>query len=153
MTLSASLTSIIYPSRGFHFEYSTDASQLSGVRPDCSLFLLHVLPPDVFVDKYELQERGLDFNLYGESDLERPLIAMDDTGSTLEIRVPASMTANVPLHARYPLPSNSTHSSVRVPFPQAYWACPGTSKRIEMHCQQNLMVFKQDTQEMILSSI
>lgn len=64
------------------------------------------------------------FNLNGESNLEHPLIATDPAGSTLEVRMPPSMSVDIPLHARYPLPSTSLHSVVRIPEPQAFWACP-----------------------------
>ncbi|KAF8589998.1 hypothetical protein K439DRAFT_1612288 [Ramaria rubella] len=122
-----SLTSSLRPSRGFHFEFSTNLS-LIPPRAECDLYLLHVLPADIFVDKYELKEHGLRFNLHGESNLELPLTAVGPEGSTLEVHVPPSMRVDVPLHARYPLSSTSSYSIVRVPQSQAYWACPGSTQ-------------------------
>ncbi|KAF8484393.1 hypothetical protein JB92DRAFT_3028849 [Gautieria morchelliformis] len=44
------------------------------------------------------------------------------------VKVPPSMSVNLPLHARYPLPNASRHSTVRVPEPEAFWVCPTPTK-------------------------
>lgn len=88
-----------------------------------------MFPADVLVDKYELTEHGLVFNLHGESNLELPRAAVEPAGLTLEVRVPPSRSVKIPLHARYPYPSAiSRHSIVRIPEPQAFWACPSPSE-------------------------
>src|SRR5215469_10764819 len=97
-------------------------------RPGCDAYLLYLLPPDVFVDKFELQQQKLSFSLYGHADLELPLSAVDDAPSVLEIKLPRSQlgetTVDIPLHARYPRPSTSPFSTVQIPEPEAFWVCP-----------------------------
>lgn len=101
-------------------------------RPGCDVYLLLVLPPDVFLDKYELNERGIIYTLHGDSDLELPLAAADSAGSTLEVRVPPSLSVDIPLHTRYPLPNTLPYSRVRVSEPQGFWACPIPSMAIQI---------------------
>ena len=110
----ASLSSSI-STQGFHFTVSTTVSVASW--PDagpCSLHVLHDLDPHVYADQYELAQRpGYSSSLWGTSDLERPVSAVDQTGSILLLSAepspfipghPANATLEVPLHARYGKP-------------------------------------------------
>ena len=98
--------------QGFHFSLATTVhvgpqQDLAG----CSLHIVHDLGPDVYADQYELAQRP-DYNatLWGTSDLERPVSAVDPRGSVLLLTIDpsrlarqqdANVTLEVPLHARY----------------------------------------------------
>lgn len=88
---------------------------------DCDLYALLELGPDVFVDPYELEQQHW---LWGTNDLELPVAAVDPRGSVLLLNLTrhAPSSLSVPLHARYPLPSEAKHI-VRVPQPSFFWAC------------------------------
>jgi len=132
--LSSSLTT----RHGFHTTYSThiianDPADLAR----CTCHLLHILPPRVFVDPYELANYR-DFytiKLSGNLNLELPVTAVDSKGSALLLNVLLPMTGmqnvtvDVPLHLRYGEPVQLDawdDGSVKVPLPTGFWVCPSS---------------------------
>ncbi|CCM05331.1 uncharacterized protein FIBRA_07545 [Fibroporia radiculosa] len=131
---AASLSSSL-SAQGFHFTYSTrvHVEDVSAVA-NCSLHIVHVLPPDVYADQYELALRpGYASSLRGTSDLERPVAAVDKNGSVLLIDVEIvedtryEYTVDIPLHARYGHPAEESgrpYHTIILPPPLGFWACP-----------------------------
>jgi len=129
--LSSSLTT----RHGFHTTYSThiivnNPADLAR----CTCHLLHILPPRVFVDPYELANYR-DFytiKLSGYSNLELPVTAVDPKGSALLLNIllpktgMQNMTVDVPLHLRYGKPVQVDDGSVKVPLPTGFWTCPSS---------------------------
>jgi len=87
-------TTRISPSQGFHFIISdliTPNEVQSPVRDgNCTFYILHGLPSDVFIDPYELNQRIQDrimpsfVGIWGETDLELPVATVDpDRGSSI----------------------------------------------------------------------
>ncbi|KAI0332044.1 hypothetical protein GY45DRAFT_1247428 [Cubamyces sp. BRFM 1775] len=119
-SLSSSISS-----QGFHFTVSTTVSIPDTL--DISHHKLHVvydLDPHVYADLYELAQRpGYSSILWGTSDLEKPVSAVPSnnsvlllTANTSRVVVPANITLEVPLHARYgrPVASHATDAFYRV---------------------------------------
>lgn len=132
------LSSFLATKSGFH---TTFTSQIIVDDPDltkCTLHLLHILPPRVFVDPYELAnyKKFYTFRLWGASPLELPVIAVASNGSVLLLNIllpnhstclPQNITLDVPLHIRYGESVQSNTSDVgpvEVPWPTGFWACP-----------------------------
>lgn len=125
---------------------------------NCAFYILHGLPSDVFIDPYELHQRVQDritpsfVGIWGDTDLELPVAAVGlDCGSSilfgpfspapfttatppgrlLDKRGTAEMLKiDCPLHARYPLPKNTTtpfsgrtHAAVHIPAPALVLVC------------------------------
>lgn len=106
----------------------------------CSLHAHLTLPRAVFADKYQfsdplfLASKNISALHYITTpvDLEAPAYAMSLWGSSLllELAPPQSpsedaWTAQIPLHLRYLLPTNSTRgqSRLEIPYPVLFWAC------------------------------
>lgn len=129
MATSTSLTA-----QGFHFTLTTHLAPRPHPPADnCTLHLLHALPPDVYADQYELAQRpGLSASsLTGASDLELPVGAVDEGGSLLLLAVPeetqgsGELVFDVPLHARYGRPSlRGGFRTIQLEPPVGFWACP-----------------------------
>lgn len=130
--LSSSLTA-----QGFHFTLTTRLSpHARAPAANCTLHLLHVLPPDVYADRYELAQRpGLSAeSLTGESDLELPVGAVGEGGSALLLEVregtreDGELVVDMPLHARYGRPSEGGgYHTIRLERPAGFWACPSST--------------------------
>ncbi|KAL4065399.1 PIG-X [Scleroderma citrinum] len=135
--MSALLSFALSPSRGFHSTLSTRIA-LNDAPPGCSTLVLYTLPPSIIVDRYELSDRDIAFELWGESNLELPVFAVNQSDVVLLLDVkPASnlqeAVVDVPVHVRYGPPhSGDTHQSIEVPPPMCFWACPrsGTLHRL-----------------------
>ncbi|KAL4074612.1 PIG-X [Scleroderma yunnanense] len=127
--MSALLSFALSPSRGFHSTLSTRIA-LNDAPPGCSTLVLYTLPPSIIVDRYELSDRDIAFELWGESNLELPVFAVNQSDVVLLLDVkPASnlqeAVVDVPVHVRYGPPhSGDTHQSIEVPPPMCFWACP-----------------------------
>ncbi|KAF9807687.1 hypothetical protein IEO21_08124 [Rhodonia placenta] len=132
MALSTSVSG-----QGFHLTAS------SRIRVDdwslvahCSLHVLHVLPPDVYADPYELALRpAYSSRLHPASDLELPVAAVNHSDSVLILDVHAPRTApdvlvDVPLHARYGNPAPASYHPIALPSPLAFWACPSSARTL-----------------------
>lgn len=106
-------------------------------RDGCSLNAHLMLPRSIFPDKYQFRD-----SLYLASknltalrhvtlpvDLEAPEYTMSLWGSSLlvELAPPPpsaeSWTAEIPLHLRYLLPTESGYRTTDVPAPVVFWAC------------------------------
>ncbi|OBT84420.1 hypothetical protein VE02_07110 [Pseudogymnoascus sp. 03VT05] len=106
-------------------------------REGCRLNAHLMLPRSVFPDKYQFRD-----DLFMKSknltalrhvtvpvDLEAPEYTMALWGSSLLIELAPpppseeSWTAEIPLHLRYLLPSESGYSSTSLPSPVLFWAC------------------------------
>lgn len=125
--LSSSLTA-----QGFHFTVTTRlAPHPHAPAENCTLRLLHALPPDVYADRYELAQRpGLSASsLTGASDLELPVGGVDEGGSVLLLDVPeegesGELVVDVPLHARYGRPSSQGgYHTIQLGRPVGFWVC------------------------------
>jgi hypothetical protein len=129
-------TCTVSPSQGLHFVVSdhVPASE-TPEKSKCSLHILHRFPPDLFVDPYELEQRVLDkvcpsFKVWGETDLELPVSAVSEGSLLLLGPVTAGVRVDVPMHARYPLPSwISSHTLVKLEDPSLLLVCDRRGSR------------------------
>ena len=104
---------------------------------NCSLNAHLTLPRSIFPDKYQFKDplfmasKNLTAlrHVTVPVDLEAPEYTMSLWGSSLllELAPPASSskpwTAEVPLHLRYLLPTESGYSSTSLPSPVLFWTC------------------------------
>jgi len=135
--LSSSLSTI----HGFHTTYSTQitTNHLADLAR-CTCYLLHILPPRIFVDPHELANHRdfYTFRLSDKSNSELPVTAVDSKNSALlldvllpKIFLPGTqnVTVDVPLHVRYGQPVQLDawdDGSVEVPWPTGFWVCPSS---------------------------
>jgi len=142
-TLSSSL---MPPAHPFHLKtittFSLPSESLHALQA-CSLHLLFQLPPSIFIDLYELEEQNdhHTYAVWGETDLEKPVSAVDSRGSALLVNVSSSGTdqdkagglqVQIPMHVRYLSPSTSTKAGERVgmyetvewSWPLGFYVCP-----------------------------
>lgn len=114
--------------------------------PSCALHTYLTLPSSLFPDKYQLSSplflasKHLHAlrSLAGETDLEAPNWIVSKWGSAMlmELAPPPqatqtdgsteeeSWTAEIPLHLRYLPPSPGGMTTISVPWPVVFWACP-----------------------------
>ncbi|KAH7889887.1 PIG-X [Phlebopus sp. FC_14] len=127
------LSCSLNPTHGFHSTLSTRIA-LNSPASDCSAFVLFALPPSIIIDRYELLDRRLTFELWGESNLELPVFAADQSDTVLLLNVTptvphssdAIVDTDIPVHARYGTPESgrSKYYRIEVPPPTCFWACP-----------------------------
>lgn len=109
--------------------------------PSCALHTYIILPSSIFPDKYQLSSalfltsqnlRSLR-SVSGETGLEAPNWVISKWGSTLLVELapptlesssPSEWHASIPLHLRYLPPRSNGTSSVSIPWPIVFWACP-----------------------------
>lgn len=124
---------------GLHptLQLSISSSQPPNGREDCKLNAHLTLPRSIFPDKYQFRD-----SLYMASknltalrhvtlpvDLEAPEYTMSLWGSSLLVELapppPAAegWTAEIPLHLRYLLPTESGYRTTSLPAPVVFWAC------------------------------
>ncbi|KFY63601.1 hypothetical protein V497_01966 [Pseudogymnoascus sp. VKM F-4516 (FW-969)] len=131
-------TAFIEPT-GLHptLKLSLGSSQPPKGREGCRLNAHLNLPRSVFPDKYQFRDALYlaDKNLSAlhyvtlPVDLEAPEYTMALWGSSLlvELAPPApseeAWTAEIPLHLRYLLPTESGYSTTSLPAPEVFWAC------------------------------
>ena len=114
-----SLPSSVSPAQGLHFIISDHVPPMNPAG-DCSLHILRRFPSGVFVDPYELEQRQLDnvgprFKVWGETDLELPVSAVSEGSLLLLGPVMSGSQVDLPIHARYPLPSwNTSHVTIKL---------------------------------------
>ncbi|KAI6036817.1 hypothetical protein PISMIDRAFT_367674, partial [Pisolithus microcarpus 441] len=121
----------VVPTRGFH---STLLARITLDDEDhtCSVFVLYTLPPSIIVDRHELVDHGIEFELWGESNLELPVFAVSQTNTSLLLSVrPVAphvdeVLVDVPIHARYGLPLRGSmpRQLIEIPPPTCIRACP-----------------------------
>ncbi|KAL4249578.1 Protein PBN1 [Abortiporus biennis] len=123
MRIPAPSTSSLDHSQGFHFILTTHLHQ--SPPDDCSAHVSYSLPPDVYIDPYELETIGIDFKLNEYLDLELPVEVAGMSGAELRVDIqPGVRNVSVPLHARYGRLSTTGHRVVHLPGPHATWTCP-----------------------------
>lgn len=134
---------------GLHITTHTTLTLPFLTDPSCTFHILFLLPPSVFVDKYELGQRHHDgslpaFNVWGETDLELPVDVVDGRGSALMISLPSAgleigtdgerhVELEVPLHLRYMTPDDTDYVMATIPWPLGFSACaPATSVNVSI---------------------
>ncbi len=134
-------SSSISPLQGLHFTIVDRIPSSRLTAGQCSLYILHRFPVDVFVDPYELEQRVQDsispnFKVWGLTDLELPVSSVKDSeqGSLLllgPLDTIGALEVSVPIHARYPLPSqDASHANVTLPAPSLLTACTGPREHL-----------------------
>ena len=113
----------------------------------CALHAYLTLPSVLFPDPYQLSTTDSLFlsshnlvaarSISGETDLEAPDYVLEKWGSNvlLELATPdvaeyfsqsaadTTWDVTIPLHLRYLAPSNTSTTSVQIPWPIVFWAC------------------------------
>lgn len=122
----------LHPQRTFHSTLSTTFA-LDTTGSSCSLFALYTFPQNIIIDRHELVDRRLSFEFWGESNLELPVFALDQTANSLLLinATPTDarlkqVTVDIPVHARYGAPgmAQTFVQSITIPSPTSFWACP-----------------------------
>lgn len=124
-------------SKGYHLSYQTRLLSPQKPESSCTLRLRYLFPPDIYVDRYELEAQlSHSFWLNHTPDLELP-VGVDIYQSWTELQVSLQTVAkdsdivlNMPLHARYGRPAEMTHRTIPIPQPIGLWFCPSQG----MHC-------------------
>ncbi|KAK7695406.1 hypothetical protein QCA50_000042 [Cerrena zonata] len=125
-TSQCSFTSSVNPTKGYHTAYTTEYS--GDFVEGCSLHLAYTLPPDVFVDPYELRYDIDTFKLQPLPNLELPVKVASYNTSILTIQLDTSVSTSndgrtpavkIPIHARYgePSPPSDIAIQIRVVLP------------------------------------
>ncbi|EGO21814.1 hypothetical protein SERLADRAFT_474725 [Serpula lacrymans var. lacrymans S7.9] len=138
---SIAISSYLAPIQGSHSTYSTRVHLWqTGAKHECTLHFLHMLPPDIIVDPYELIDLHHSFNIFGVSNLELPVSAVQDFGTVLLLNASLpnrnendiDITIDIPIHIRYGVPSShNSHKTIEVKPPASFWACPtGSSEYV-----------------------
>ncbi|KAI6126243.1 PIG-X [Pisolithus croceorrhizus] len=131
----------VSPARGFHSTLSARIT-LHDEDHTCSVFVLYALPPSVIVDRHELVDHGIEFELWGESNLELPVFAVSQTNTSLLLSarplVPHlnEVLVEVPIHARYgvPLRGSMPRQLIEIPPPTCIRACPQSRTSYSLPC-------------------
>lgn len=110
----------------------------------CALHTYLTLPSVLFPDPYQLSTTDPLFlashnlvsarSISGETDLEAPDYVLEKWGSNvlLELATPDNINkgstsqpwdVTIPLHLRYLAPSDTSTTSVQIPWPIVFWAC------------------------------
>jgi len=116
----------------------------------CVLRLLLILPPDCFVDPFELALYGSSFQLSNFSNLEFPAHAISPNSSQLLIDavlpddlVDVSLSVEVPLHMRYPAPTRlSDFRRLNISGPAVFWDCRESKSMGRQKESMSLLDFK-----------
>ncbi|KAI4131165.1 MAG: hypothetical protein LQ338_001370 [Usnochroma carphineum] len=139
------------------------SSSISPPTPACALHTYLTLPSSLFVDKYQFSSPNFLASknlrairaLSGETDLEAPNWVIGKWGSAilLELAPPVldrfrppptrgtPWHADISLHLRYLPPAAGGVSSIDVPWPVVFWACPaeeGTKMNVNPFDRVNL---------------
>lgn len=161
----STFTTTFPPPSGLHptLRLAFSSSSVSPQPPACVLHTYLTLPSSVFIDKYQLSSPNFLASrnlggiraLAGETDLEAPdwVIAKWGSALLLELAPPpprhpgASLKSgspwrvDIPLHMRYLPPIAGGSSTVDVPWPVVFWACPaeeGTKMAVNPFDRVNL---------------
>jgi hypothetical protein len=132
------------PAYGAHPVAATHLSseELQPQSQDCALNLFFRLPPEVFVDPYELvnYRESYTFEHWGTRNLELPVAAVSSEGSAVLLgvnvgggsngkdAVKEERTIDLPLHTRYGLPDEKSYRTVSIPASKGFWSCPGEGR-------------------------
>jgi len=100
----------------------------------CNLFVLYELPPDIFIDSFELNDHGLRFDYVGSTNLELPLSGVGNEAGWLLVTVEPEreVVVDVPLHVRYGVPreGHNPRRIIQLPPPTCFWDCPSSYKSL-----------------------
>lgn len=139
---------------GLHPKHVISLENIFPPQEQCSLFAKYTFDKSLFLDKYQLAELskptpsrppvGYLYNLWGESDLEAPVWAVDGYGSEALVQiytknrpsteVPGKFQFELPAHSRYEVPQlNITSVQETQPWPAVFWACQPTKEELESH--------------------
>lgn len=124
-------TTTVKPKQGFHFTFQNyiPTHQFAQKSDKCAFYVLHSLPPHVFVDPYELEQRlhdnvGAPFRVWGETNLELPVSSVNEGSLVLLGPLKAEQHVELPFHARYVRPQkNATHATVVLQNPSLLKVC------------------------------
>lgn len=138
---SSFYTTFLQPT-GLHpsLQLSISDSKPPHLERTCSLHAHFTLPRVIFADKYQLSDQlflaskniSQIHHITTPVDLEAPEYTVSLWGSSLllELSPPKTKyshtqpwTAEIPLHLRYLLPSDTGYSNVSIPSPVLFWAC------------------------------
>lgn len=123
----------LQPHRAFHSTLSTIIALEPPDEPDCSFFALYTFPQSIIIDRYELIDRHLSFEFWGESNLELPVFALNQSANSLLLinatptgAHPKQVITDIPVHARYGEPGMAHKSphTITISSPACFWACP-----------------------------
>ncbi|ODQ56512.1 PIG-X-domain-containing protein [Saitoella complicata NRRL Y-17804] len=128
------------PAVGMHPVLVTQITPTEPPAEECTLNALYTLPSSVFLDKYQLADRtafrsgGISsLRMWGETDLEAPVWAVDGWGSIAAVEVDwrgqegkEDVTVELPLHMRYAVPDDE--QGVEIQQPVVYWACENAAQ-------------------------
>lgn len=133
----STISSTLHQRVGFHF--SCISRLLLRRHSQCTaLQLQYILPPDLFVDPYELDlhSEAYSYQMVPKPDLELPIFTADHQATLLHLDISSrvlnmehgSLNVTLPLHARYGRPSyhldpDDAYEILRFPQPVAYWLC------------------------------
>ncbi|KAJ6459784.1 PIG-X [Mycena vitilis] len=129
-------SSLLHP-HSFHPVFRTAISAPGYT--NCSLHLYYVLPAIVFVDPYELNDRGeaYTFQYAGPSNLELPVFALPAAEHDPELLITVAQSlpedgvldVEVPLHVRYGATAKTSppFEHTQLPWPSAFLVCSSTS--------------------------
>lgn len=128
----ATLLSNLHPDQGFHPISTSHISIHDPILLECDLHAYFHLPADLFVDVHELRNHALSYTFehFGTSNIELPLSAVDQSGSSLILNVlnptaSSELEIRVPLHARYgTVVDDRSHEAIPLSWPQMFFACP-----------------------------
>ncbi|KAF9228650.1 hypothetical protein BS17DRAFT_772296 [Gyrodon lividus] len=134
MSESIIISHSLDPHHGLHSTLSTNIG-LDYPAPDCSVFALYTLPPSIIIDRYELIDRHLSFEFWGESNLELPVFAVNQISNSLLLlnATPTDsrskeVSVDIPVHARYGIPGRD-RQSIEIFPPTCFWACPPSATK------------------------
>lgn len=139
---------------GLHPKHILSLENVRSPQEQCSLFAKYTFTKSLFLDKYQLAELnkptpskdavGYLYGLWGETDLEAPIWAVDGYGSEALVQIytrnrpagetPGTFQFELPTHSRYEVPQmNSTIVGEIQPWPVVFWACQPTLEEKEEH--------------------
>lgn len=131
---------------GLHPKHKITMTTIKPPRSECSLFAKYSMSKSLFLDRYQLKDLaeptpnrmaiGRLHGVWGETDLEAPIWAVDGWGSEALVQIytknknnDGSLTFELPTHSRYEIPqANSSVVHEYQPWPVVFWACLPPSK-------------------------
>lgn len=131
---------------GLHPKHRIHMSNIKAPRQQCSLFAKYSFSKSLFLDRYQLKDLseptpnrpaiGQLYDVWGETDLEAPIWAVDGWGSEALIQIFTShkernddLVFDLPTHSRYEVPQeNASFVHEYQPWPVVFWACLPSSE-------------------------
>lgn len=143
---------------GLHPKHRLHMKNVKAPRQQCSLFAKYSFSKSLFLDRYQLKDLseptpnrpaiGQLYDVWGETDLEAPIWAVDGWGSESLVQLFTShkqrngdLVFELPTHSRYEVPqANTTYVHEYQPWPVVFWACmpPSENNKEELNAQDAL---------------